>query len=136
MVFYMEQFPGDALSISDEEIRDDWRLGLVRAAGRVVADSALPNDSRGRFDSTVPGSNREHVQGSIGQRGCKLVAIYEVSEEKGERYNFSTFGDSTSDVVLLEAKADCACGLLKRHKVSMEVIPGELIYLVTNAQQD
>ena len=133
-MFYMTDYKDDALKITDEQVAADWRMGLLRGVARVVRRSAIPNDSTGPYGSAVPGSNRAHLLGGNMEKYCSLVEIYEVREENGERYNFSTFGDSTNDVILLKAKATCACGRLVKHPVEMVVSPGELISQVTNAE--
>ena len=133
-MFKLTDFKEDALAISDEQVTSDWRMGLLRGLARVIAMGAAPLDSTGSFGVTIAGSNREHILGSWEERTpCELVEIYDIKEEQGERYNFSTFGESTNDVMLLKANATCKCGRLVKHPVSMEITPGELIYKVTNA---
>jgi hypothetical protein len=135
-MFEMADFKGNVLAITAEQIAADWRLGLLRALGK-VALGARPSDSTGSFGVTVAGSNREHVMGNWSTiPACPLVEIYDIREERGEEYNFSTFGGTTSDVMILSANATCACGRIVKHPVSMEISPGELIYMVTHADED
>lgn len=132
-MFAMKDYKGDALTITDEQVSADWRLGLLRALGK-VATEALPTDSIGSYGGAVQGSNREHVTGGNGHRFCPLVEIYDVEEQRGERYNFDSFsGGNKDDVMVLKANASCACGRLVKHPVSMEIDPGQLISRVTNA---
>jgi hypothetical protein len=134
MIEYLKDYKEDALKITDAQIAADWHLGLVRAVGKVVAGGAYPQDSMGSYGSTIAGSNREHVMGNWGNiPRCPLVEIYEPSEEGGEEYHFSSFGGSTSNVIVLRAKATCQCGRLVKHPVSMNVAPDELIYNVMHA---
>lgn len=135
-MFAIEDFKGNVLAITDEQVATDWRMGLLRALGK-VARGAYPSDNTGSFGMTVSGSNREHVMGNFASiPGCPLVEIYDVREDRGEDYNFSTFGGSTSDVIVLSAKATCKCGRVVKHPVSMDITPGELIYMVTHADED
>jgi hypothetical protein len=136
-MFEMTDFKENVLAITDEQVAADWRLGLLRALGK-VARYARPNDSMGSYGVTVPGSNREHVMGNFGGTipSCTLVEIYDIREEKGEDYNFSTFGGSTNDVIILSANATCACGRIVKHPVSMNIDPGELIYEALHADED
>lgn len=135
-MFEMTDFKGNVLAITDEQIAADWRLGLLRALGK-VARGARPSDSTGSFGVTVAGSNREHVMGNWSNiPHCPLVEIYDIREERGEEYNFSTFGGSTTDVMILSANATCECGRIVKHPVAMEIMPGELIYMVTHADED
>lgn len=135
-MFEMTDFKENVLAITDEQVAADWRLGLLRALGK-VARGARPTDSMGSFGTTIAGSNREHVMGNFASvPACPLVEIYDISEDKGEEYNFSTFGGSTNDVMILSANATCACGRLVKHPVSMDIDPGELIYMVTQADED
>lgn len=135
-MFEMADFKENVLAITDKQIASDWRLGLLRALGK-IARGARPSDSTGSFGVTIAGSNREHVMGNWGNvPHCPLVEIYDVREERGEEYNFSTFGGTTSDVIILSANATCACGRIVKHPVAMEISPGELIYMVTHADED
>lgn len=131
---YMRDYKENVLSITDEEVAADWRMGLLRATGKVVSGRALPNDSTGSYGMTVPGSNRAHVSGGHGEQFCPLVKIYDIEEQKGERYNFDTFGDSSNDVVTISALGTCKCGKVDRARVSVDLDPGELIYSVMNAK--
>jgi hypothetical protein len=135
-MFEMKDFKGNVLEITNEQVAADWRLGLLRALGK-VAKGARPSDSVGSYGVTVPGSNREHVMGNFASiPGCPLVEIYDIREEKGENYIHDSYsGGSTNDVMILSAKATCACGRIVKHPVAMEIDPGELIHLVTNADQ-
>lgn len=135
-MFEMTDYTENVLAITDEQIAADWRLGLLRALGK-VARGARPSDSTGSFGLTVSGSNREHVMGNFGSiPGCPLVEIYDVREDRGEEYNFSTFGGSTTDVIILSANATCECGKIVKHPVAMDITPGELIYMVMRADED
>lgn len=127
-------YTGNALAITDTEVASDWRLGLVRALA-TVALGAAPDDSTGPYGVTIPGSNREHVIGNFGpsKPGCPLVEIYDVKDTGGSRYNFSTFGGSSDEIILLTANATCKCGQIVKHPVSMEITPSDLIYSVLNA---
>lgn len=130
---YMKDYSGNALDITDEQVAADWRLGLLRSVARVMQYSIVPEDSTGRFGIVVPGSNREHVRGPMHtNRGCAIVEIYDVKEEGGEEYNFSTFGGDTRNVLVLKGKATCACGKLIAYPMSMQIAPDELIYTVMN----
>jgi hypothetical protein len=136
-MFEIQDYTGDVLAITNEQVASDWRLGLLRALGK-VAQGARPSDSTGSWGVTVAGSNREHVMGNFGNiPPCPLVEIYDVREERGEEYIHDTFnGGSTKDIMLLTAKATCACGRIVKHPVTMEVSPGELIYAVTHADEN
>lgn len=135
-MFEMKDYKDNVLAITDAQVAADWRLGLLRALGK-VARGAVPSDSKGSYGVTVPGTNREHVMGNFSTiNGCPLVEIYDVREEKGEHYNFDSFGGSTDDVMILSAKATCACGHIVKHPVAMDIDPGELIYRVTHADED
>lgn len=135
-MFEMKDYTGNVLAITDEQVASDWRLGLLRALGK-VAKGARPSDSTGSYGVTVAGSNREHVMGNWGNvPHCPLVEIYDIREEKGENYNFDSFGGTTDDVMILSAKATCACGRIVKHPVAMDIDPGELIYRVMHADED
>lgn len=136
-MFEMKDFKGNVLAITNEQVAADWRLGLLRALGK-VALGARPSDSTGSYGVTVAGSNREHVMGNWGNvPHCPLVEIYDVREEKGEEYIHDSYsGGSTRDVMILSANATCACGRIVKHPVAMDIDPGELIYRVTNADED
>lgn len=135
-MFEIKNFTGNVLAITDEEVKNDWHLGLLRALGK-VACGALPLDSMGSWGVTVPGSNRAHIRGGDGVKYCPLVEIYDVREERGEEYIHDTFnGGSTKDIILLKAKATCECGRVVKHPVEMEISPGELIYMVMNADNN
>lgn len=138
-MFEIKNFTGNVLAITDEEVKNDWHLGLLRALGK-VARGASPLDSMGSWGVTVPGSNRAHIRGGLGtgnSRPCPLVEIYDVREERGEEYIHDTFnGGSTKDIMLLKAKATCECGQIVKHPVEMEISPGELIYMVMNADNN
>lgn len=135
-MFETTDYKENVLAITDEQVAADWRLGLLRALGK-VARGARPTDSMGSYGTTIAGSNREHVMGNFASvPPCPLVEIYDIGEEKGENYNFSTFGGSTDDVMILSANATCACGRIVKHPVVMDIDPGELIYKVTHADED
>lgn len=137
MIEYLQDYKEDALKITDEQVAADWRMGLVRAVAKVVAGSAAPTDSMGSYGITIPGSNRDHVQGSLGNNTrCQLVAIYELREEGGERYEFDSFGGKDYNVLYIYALADCKCGRLQRHPVQMDINPGDLIGEVMRADRD
>lgn len=134
MTHYMRDYTDNVLAITDEQVAGDWRLGLLRAAGKVMT-AARPTDStHGRFGMTVPGSARAHMEWQFGTKGCTLTEIYNIQEHKGERYNFSTFGGSTDDVITMTALGTCACGTVERADVTLDMDPGELIYSVMNAE--
>lgn len=134
MTHYMRDYKEDVLAITDEQVAADWRMGLLRATGKVVAGRALPTDSTGSYGMTVPGSDRAHVSGGYGDQFCPLVKIYDIDEQKGERYNFDTFEGSTNDVVTMVALGTCECGKVDRTRVTVDLDPGELIYAVMNAE--
>lgn len=134
-MFAMKDYKGDALTITDEQVSADWSMGLLRALGKVAKD-ALPADTSYSYGGAERGSNREHVSGGGGQRFCPLVEIYDVREERGERYNFDSFGGTSEDVMLLKANATCACGRLVKHPVVLEIDPGQLISRVANADNN
>jgi hypothetical protein len=133
-MFTVKNYEGDALAITDEQVAADWRMGLLRSLAKVLTE-ALPRDSETRYGGSVKGSNREHVTGTMGMKFCPLVEIYEVREDKGHQYLFSTFGGSTDEVTILKAKASCKCGRLVKHPVELEVPIGSLISQVTNTDE-
>lgn len=130
-MFEIKQFTGNTLAISDKQVASEWRLGLLRALGK-VATRALPVDTTGRHGSAVEGSAREHVSGNIGVPFCRLVEIYDIREEHGNRFLYSTFGENHDDVIRLTAKATCKCGRLIKYPVSLDITPGTLISEVAN----
>lgn len=135
MTAYLKDYTGNVLAITDEEVSGDWHLGLVRAAGKLIAGRAAPTDTMGSFGVTVPGSNREHIMGNWSTvPRCPIVEVFDVNEEGGEQYNFSTFGGTTTDVITLTANATCACGQIVRHRVQMDLTPSEVIYEIMNAE--
>jgi hypothetical protein len=136
-MFEMKDYKDNVLAITNEQVASDWRLGLLRALGK-VAQGARPSDSTGSWGVTVAGSNREHVMGNWGNvPPCPLVEIYDVREEKGEEYIHDSFnGGSTKDIMILSANATCACGRIVKHPVAMDIEPGELIYRVTHADEE
>lgn len=135
MTAYMKDYGGDVLAITDEEVAEDWRLGLVRAAGKLISGRAAPLDSQGSFGVTIAGSNREHILGNWGGvERCPITEVYDVNEEGGEQYNFSTFGSTTTDVITLTANATCKCGRINQHPVQMDMTPSEIIYEIMNAE--
>ena len=135
MTAYMNDYTGDVLQITDEEVAANWRLGLTRAAGKLIAGRAAPADSTGSFGIAIAGSNREHIQGNLGvEVNCSLVEVYDVKEEGGEEYNFDSFGGSSTDVMTLTANATCACGRIVRHPVQMNMTVSEIIYGLMNAE--
>lgn len=134
MTHYMRDYKEDVLAITDEQVAADWRLGLLRAAGKVVAGRALPRDSTGSYGITIAGSNRAHVSGGYGEQFCPLVKIYDVEEQSDEISNFDSLDDSTSAVIIMSALGTCKCGKVDRAPVSFSLDPGELIYSVMNAE--
>lgn len=136
MTMYMRDYTGDVLSITDEQVAADWRMGMTRAAGRAIRYGIAPSDSTGSFGITIAGSNREHIRGGGGVRNCKVVEIFNIKEEGGEEHHFSTYGGSTSNVLTLSCLASCDCGRLVKHPMSMNVSPDEFIYMVMNADND
>lgn len=132
---------GDALAITDEEIKDEWQLGMTRALARVIAGSALPEDRSTQWGLPVPGSDREHLSykgfGSQNtEEQCRIVEVYDIVESTTEDWYHNSFGPGTSVArTSLEAKVTCACGRLVRKPVSMSVPIGELIYEVMNADK-
>ena len=137
MIEYLKDYEGNALEITDEQVATDWRLGLIRSLAKVVAGQAAPTDSTGPYGSTIPGSNRDHVQGSFGNNTrCELVAIYNLREEGGERYEFDSFGGKDYNVLYIYALADCKCGRLQKYPVQMDISPGDLIGEVMRADRD
>lgn len=129
-------FEGNVLDITDEEVANDWRLGLLRSLGNVVAGSALPSDSTERWGRAIPGSNRAHLSypglGST-EKQCSIAEVYNVREDSFEEWEHSSFGEANRWTrTELRALATCTCGRLVRHPVSMTVGVGDLIYTVTN----
>lgn len=130
-------FEGNVLDITDEEVAKDWRLGLLRSMGSVVAGSALPSDSTERWGRATPGSSRAHLAypglGST-ETQCSISEVYSIREDSFEEWEHSSFGDENRWTrTELRALATCACGRLVRHPVSMTIGVGELIHTVTNA---
>lgn len=133
MTYYLKDYDGDALAITDKEVAEDWRLGLLRGVARVMESSALPRDSSGPYGRVVEGSNREHIRGGRGIPYCPIVEIYEVEEDKGTDYNTSTYGGEETSTIILRGRASCACGRMVKHPVETMITPGRLITAVTNA---
>ena len=135
MSFYLKDYQGNALAITDDAVASDWRLGLVRGVARFMRYSILPSDSTGSYGITVEGSNRAHLEISR-EDSCRVTEIYDIQETSEKDYNFDTFGGSEYEVILLSCKATCACGRLEKYEMSMTVRPDELIYSITNSDQD
>lgn len=133
---------GNALAITDEEIKENWELGMIRALARVIAGSALPADHSTQWGIPVPGSDREHLSyrgfgSQTTEEQCRIVEVYDIREDTSEDWYHNSFGPGTSvPRTSLDAKATCACGRLVRKPVSMNVPVGELIYEVMNASKD
>lgn len=132
-------YKDDVLAITDEQIAGDWRLGLLRAMGRVVAGSALPADSASRWGVSTPGSNRAHLEyrgfGSTEDQ-CSIVEVRDIKEDSCDEWEHNSFdvGDNKRTNTELRALATCACGRLVNYPVSMTIPVGEFIYAVANAE--
>lgn len=132
-MYYFNDFKGDALAITDAEVAADWRMGVLRATAKVIQKSALPKDRTASYGVTVPGSNRAHVMGGGGTKFCPLVEVFDVDEDRDVERDYDTFPGPERTVVVLSAKATCACGQIVKHPVSMTITPGNLIQYVVSA---
>lgn len=135
-----EDYKGNVLAITDEQVNANWRLGLLRSIGNVVSVSALPSDSTGSWGAPVSGSNRDHLSyqgfGSYGTR-CSIVEVYDIKEDSYEEWEHNSFaegGGNSRTLTGLNALATCACGRLVKHPVAMSIPVGELIYAVTQTE--
>ncbi|MBC9704858.1 MAG: hypothetical protein H9W81_07760 [Enterococcus sp.] len=130
-------YADNVLAITDEEVGKDWRLGLLRAMGKVIANSALPADSTSRWGQALAGSNRSHLSyhgPHSDEVRCPIVEVYDIKEDSFDEWDHNSFGDDNKWTrTELKASATCACGRVVRHPVSMTIPVGDLIYEVTNA---
>lgn len=133
----LKDYKANILEISDTDISANWRLGLLRACGIVAASSMKIDEATGRFGAHLVGSMNEHLFGpdfSYDKGVCTIEGVYDLTEDAGTHYNFSTFGGTESDVMLLKGKVSCACGEIVRAAATYEVSLGEFISLVMNVE--
>lgn len=131
-------YKDNVLSITNEQVARDWRLGLLRSLGNVVAGEALPSDSTGPWGMVIAGSNRAHLSYAgftSDPKPCSIVEVYDIKEDSFEEWEHNSFGtDIGRTRTELRALATCACGRLVKHPVSMNIPVGELIYAVTRPE--
>lgn len=138
-MFYMKEYEGDALAITDAEVTANWRMGVLRGVARVLKIGGLPLGGTDRWGKVQEGTNRAHLTpaglpfGGAGE-GCSISELYELEEESDKEYVFSTNGGSEYDVTVISGKATCACGRLVKEPVRMNITPGDLIAEVMNAE--
>lgn len=136
MIEYLEDYEGNALAITDEQVQSDWRFGLVRGAARVIEREGLPTQGRGRYNSVIPDSPLAHIKGTYVDgvlQKCSLTEIYSISDDGGQIFLEGTMGGQTLPTMVLKAKASCACGELVRVAVEATMAPYELIYKVMSS---
>ena len=133
-------YKDDVLAITDEQIGQNWRLGLLRSLGKIVVNEALPADHAGPWGQVVAGTNRAHLsyQGyGATETRCSITEVYEVKEDSYEEWEHNSFGEGKSHSrTKLDALATCACGRLVKHPVSAIIPVGDLIYSVIHAEDD
>lgn len=129
----IDDYTGNVLDITDEEIAENWELGLLRAMGRVVSVRGKVEGGTGAWGITTPGSDRAHVENnySTNVAGCPLVEIHDVKEDRLEHYPYGS--DERVQDNLILAKGTCKCGHVKNATVYAELPAGgmlrEIIYL-------
>lgn len=134
MLDSLTEYDGNALAITDKMVASDWRLGLLRGVARYVAFVATPEDSTDRWGTTTPGSDREHIEGSLDKRtnsrsaGCSLVEISNISQTEDTEYVDALYKEGSYRTVLkLSAIATCSCGRITDTEVSLQVPPDEFL---------
>lgn len=132
MIENLKDYTENALAISDEQVADDWTLGLVHGVARYIAEVALPVDSINGWGDTKPGSDREHIEGYLDQATnsrtprCKLLEIFNISEVEGTEFYEKTYGPGeVKNVLVVSAEASCACGRIVLSKVILKVPAAE-----------
>jgi len=126
----------DALAITDAEIASDWKLGMVRSMGRLLAKRGDLDKGNISYYSSIPTADSAyvHVRGAAQARElCTITAVRNVVEDSMEFEDGGTFGSTTRHRTLLTGEADCACGKLVGAHISYEVYIGDLISALANA---
>lgn len=94
----------NALTITDAEVAENWRYGMVRSAARLLASSGSVEGvftaGYGPFQVRA-GSDAEHLYGdtsewkskfSVPRHKCKIVEVYEIKDATSIRYVQDSFG--------------------------------------------
>lgn len=148
----VKNYPDNLLAITDEQVIADWRLGFGRAVAKAVVEgypSLRFEEPSERFGGSIPGGMNDHIEGALTivkdadgitvERkrvpACPIVAVYNITESSGKRYDFDSYGGSGdgTPVTVISALASCACGKIIKKPASTEIPAGEFMAAVTNA---
>lgn len=119
-------YKGNVLAITDEEVSHDWRLGLIRSLGKVVAAQGKVKEALGRFGNVLPDSMNAHMA------TCSIADVSTLVEDSDEESQFDTFQDRSTNITTLTGTVTCACGRVKDEISIVTIYAGELIQLVVN----
>ena len=112
----------DTLTITDAEIAADWKLGMARALGKILAVSGNTiNDPDMRAHLKVGRVDR-----------CAIATVRNITETAHQEYEHETFQSYTTDLTRISGMATCECGLLNG-RISYDIYVGDLIGRVANA---
>lgn len=124
----------NTLAITDEEITSNWKFGMVRSIGRLLAEAGRPG--YGAYATPDEKKRYFHVAGSprsdVPIIACPIISISDLAEEDGSYTEYGTFGSSNVGEYLLKGTGACTCGFFTG-PISYSVSLGELLYTIANA---
>ena len=124
----------NTLTITDEEIASNWKFGMVRSIGRLLAEVGRPG--YGAYITSDERKSYFHIAGSSRDNvpipACPIISVSDLAEEDGSYTEYSTFGSSNVGEYLLKGTGTCTCGFFAGG-ISYSISLGELLYTIANA---
>lgn len=105
----MENFAGNVLEISNDQVAGDWRLGMLREVGRKIAENVyimrpvLLVGMRMRIDWDAT----RHCKKAYNETGCEIVSVENI--EEGSRRE-GDYDEEDTLVTAVTAIVTCNCG--------------------------
>lgn len=100
----LKSYESNVLEISNEQVSENWNLGMLRACGQLIAEQKWI-----MHPSVLPGSRLRFNAGAsmhFRNNSCSIVSVKEIQESS---VTTSEYGETEQDTVLTGI-VNCACG--------------------------
>lgn len=111
----LNNYEGNVLDITDEQVSNNWRLGVLRHIGQSMSREAY------YIGLSLTGDKRIHAF-STSRKNCAFSSIYSIQEK-----TISNDEEYSSRFV---ATASCSCGILTDVKIAINTGAGDFFAIL------
>lgn len=117
----LKNYEGNVLEITNEQVAENWHLGMLRACGQLIAKRPWimhPSTLRGMRLFANP-----EASAHFRKNACSIVSVTSMEESS---VTVSEYGEVEQKTVLT-AIVNCACGHISGHPAQVNFTSGEIV---------